>query len=150
MASTSRTAGHPSDIPRAPAVTTARVHRRPSGEPPPLPRRLNASGKWWLGPAIGVVALVALLVTVRNAGLVAAEYDNRIVARLAEHRSGWLTDVMRPLGYLATGPALLFISQGEGKATTPLPIEEAVQYIGSRWLGQTTGPILEALVGRHR
>jgi hypothetical protein len=57
---------------------------------------------------------------------------------------------MRPLGYLATGPALLLISQGEGKATTRLPIEEAVQYIGSRWLGQTTDPILEALVGRHR
>jgi hypothetical protein len=42
------------------------------------------------------------------------------------------------------------ISQGEGKAITPLPIEEAVQYIGSRSLGQTTGHILEALVGRHR
>jgi len=37
-----------------------------------------------------------------------------------------------------------------GNATTPLPIEEAVHYIGSRWLGQTTGPILEALVGRRR
>jgi tRNA A-37 threonylcarbamoyl transferase component Bud32 len=59
-----------------------------------------------LGLAVGVIALVALLVTVRNAGLVAAEYDNRIVARLAEHRSAWMTDVMRPLGYLATGPAL--------------------------------------------
>jgi hypothetical protein len=47
-------------------------------------------------------------------------------------------------------PRGLLISQGEGKATTPLPIEEAVQCIASRWLGQTTGPILEALVGRHR
>jgi hypothetical protein len=62
-----------------------------------------------LGRAIGMIALVALLVTVRNAGLVAAEYDNRIVSRLAEHRSGWLTDVMRPLGYLATGPALVLL-----------------------------------------
>jgi hypothetical protein len=25
-----------------------------------------------------------------------------------------------------------------------------VQHIGSRWLGKTTGPILEALVGRRR
>ena len=47
-------------------------------------------------------------------------------------------------------PRGLLISQGEGKATTPLPIDEAVQYIGSRWLGNTTGHILEALVGRHR
>jgi hypothetical protein len=37
-----------------------------------------------------------------------------------------------------------------GNATTPLPMDEAVQYIGSRWLGKTTGHILEALVGRHR
>ena len=47
-------------------------------------------------------------------------------------------------------PRRLLISQGEGKATTRLPIDEAVQYIGSRWLGKTTGHILEALVGRHR
>jgi hypothetical protein len=26
----------------------------------------------------------------------------------------------------------------------------AAQHIGSRWLGKTTGPILEALVGRRR
>jgi len=37
-----------------------------------------------------------------------------------------------------------------GNATTPLPIDEAAQYIGSRWLGKSTGHILEALVGRHR
>ena len=55
MASTSRTAGHPSDIPRAPAVTTARLHRRPSGEPPPLPRRLNASGTSFVGKRLNVL-----------------------------------------------------------------------------------------------
>ena len=99
MALTSRIVGRPSDIPRALTVTTARVHRRLSEEPPPLPRRLNTLGTWWLG--------------------------------LADPRG-------------------LLISQGEGKATTPLPIDEAVRYIGSRWLGKTTGHILEALVGRHR
>jgi hypothetical protein len=37
-----------------------------------------------------------------------------------------------------------------GNATTPLPIDEAVQYIGSRWAGKTLCHILEAFVGRHR
>ena len=35
--------------PAPPAIQRVRRRRRPSGEPPPLPRHLNASGKWWLG-----------------------------------------------------------------------------------------------------
>ena len=36
-----------------------------------------------------------------------------------------------------------------GNATTPLALDEAVQYVGSRWPGRTTGHLLDALLGRH-
>ena len=32
----------------ASSVTRKPVRRRPSGEAPPLPHQLNASGRWWL------------------------------------------------------------------------------------------------------
>ena len=44
--------------PQAEALPKKR--RRPSGEPPPLPRQLNASGKWWLG-LLGLLVLGWLL-----------------------------------------------------------------------------------------
>src|SRR3954453_9306848 len=40
--------GGPAARPAPPAIRRVRRRRRPSGEPPPLPRHLNASGKWWL------------------------------------------------------------------------------------------------------
>src|SRR3954451_8863495 len=45
-----------------PAIRHVRRRRRPSGEPPPLPRHLNASGKWWLALscAVGVTWLVVI------------------------------------------------------------------------------------------
>ena len=36
-----------------------------------------------------------------------------------------------------------------GNATTPLPLDDAVHYVGSRWPGRTTGHLLDALLGRH-
>ncbi len=36
-----------------------------------------------------------------------------------------------------------------GNATTPLALDDAVQYVGSRWPGRTTGHLLDALLGRH-
>jgi hypothetical protein len=36
-----------------------------------------------------------------------------------------------------------------GNATTPLALDDAVQYVGSRWPGRTTGHLLEAFLGRH-
>ena len=35
-----------------------------------------------------------------------------------------------------------------GNATTP-GLDDAVQYVGSRWPGRTTGHLLDALLGRH-
>src|SRR5205814_7873415 len=109
MASPSRTVGRPSDQPRTPTVVTRRVHRRPSGEPPPLPRRLSTSGKWWLALAVLGLGLVALLASVRRFGLTGEVVDHRILTTLAEIRASGLTPVMKVFGVLATGWALTII-----------------------------------------
>jgi hypothetical protein len=44
-----------------PAIRRVGRRRRPSGEPPPLPRHLNASGKWWLALS-GLVVVVWVVV----------------------------------------------------------------------------------------
>ena len=45
--------------PSIPGVRQARRRRRPSGEPPPLPRTLGRSGGFWIVMIFGLVAFIA-------------------------------------------------------------------------------------------
>jgi hypothetical protein len=78
------------------------MHRRPSGEPPPLPKPA-----WWrryVYTLIGTIVLGALL---------AAWYryvsvpDGGLMRWFADHRTDWLTDVAKVFSWLATQPAIL-------------------------------------------
>ncbi len=82
------------------------VRRRPSGEPPPLPRRLNTSGKWWLVLTSAVV--VSLVVIAISSTVASALYalDHAFLDWLASARSPTLTRVMEWLGKLANGDVL--------------------------------------------
>jgi serine/threonine-protein kinase RIO1 len=83
-----------------------RRRRRPSGEPPPLPRRINASGTWWLVLAV-CVGVFWVLAAVTSRTLVNVDVaDQAVLRRIAELRSPWLTHVMKSIGALATGPVL--------------------------------------------
>ena len=53
--------GDPSPAPGASIATRVRRRRRPSGEPPPLPRQLHTSGRRWL-LLVGVVVVAGVLV----------------------------------------------------------------------------------------
>ncbi|RBY78141.1 hypothetical protein DQ238_13140 [Geodermatophilus sp. TF02-6] len=91
--------------PPAPAIQRVRRRRRPSGEPPPLPRHLNASGKWWLGLSAGVV--VAWTVALVTGGVPAVDLvDTRLLQALAAVRSPGLADVAEAAGVLAGRRAL--------------------------------------------
>ena len=72
--------------------TLRRVHRRrrPSGEPPPLPRHLNASGKWWLAASGGVV-LAWIVVAVTGSAWLFDVADTRVLQALEQLRSAPLT-----------------------------------------------------------
>ena len=91
------------------AVVRAHRRRRPSGEPPPLPHRINKSGKWWLALALAVVLLWVLAATTRATALRLDAVDHAVLSRIASWRTPWLTRVMDVLGAPATAWGLQFI-----------------------------------------
>jgi hypothetical protein len=86
-----------------PAKAPRALRRRPSGDPPPLPKPA-----WW--PRY----VVLLIVTIVVGALLAWWYDSSspepdagVMQWLADRRTEWLTDVARFLSRLATQPAVL-------------------------------------------
>ncbi|CCG05394.1 phosphatase PAP2 family protein [Blastococcus saxobsidens] len=148
--------------PAPPPIARVRRRRRPSGEPPPLPRQLRASGKWWLGLSAAVLlACVAVVATdtiryvdvadtrvlqaiagIRSPGLTAVADAAGMLAAAAVLHVIWLTDlvllaVFRRWRHLLVwlGVGLLVINVGAAMATTlqrPRPFE--VQVLGD-WSG---------------
>ncbi|HKA67745.1 MAG TPA: phosphatase PAP2 family protein [Actinomycetes bacterium] len=90
----------------APAVTRARPRRRPSGEPPPLPRELQTSGKWWLGLAAAVLVFWVVVAVTRRTAVSVDVLDNRVLEWFTSLRSDPLTAVMKVAGVLGTAYAL--------------------------------------------
>ena len=65
----------PPSTPRLPPPPdVGRRRRRPSGEPPPLPRDLRRSGRYWAALSVGVL-LVWFLVAVTELGRVIDRFD---------------------------------------------------------------------------
>src|SRR4051812_25402831 len=100
-------AGEPSPVarPDPPAIQRVRRRRRPSGEPPPLPRHLNASGKWWLALSAAVV-VAWIVVAVTGSVTVFDVADTRILQAISSVRSAALTDVATVAGVLGTARAI--------------------------------------------
>src|SRR3712207_2907197 len=97
--------------PRRPApaaIPRVRRRRRPSGEPPPLPRHLNTSGRWWLGLS-GVVVLLWIVVVATGSLTTVDVLDARILQAISTVRSPALTDVAEVAGALATPLAVKVI-----------------------------------------
>jgi tRNA A-37 threonylcarbamoyl transferase component Bud32/membrane-associated phospholipid phosphatase len=85
-----------------PAVRAEAPRRRPTGTPPPLPRKLGASGKVWL--ILAVVFGTALVVLLpRGQPQAAVDFDAWVLRSVAELRADWLTPTMRALGAVGTG-----------------------------------------------
>ena len=68
--------------------------RRPSGEPPPLPRRLGVSGRVWIALAVSLLAIVGLILAYRALGAGFDRWDSVVLRRVVPVRTGWLTTVM--------------------------------------------------------
>src|SRR3954451_3830372 len=95
-------AGPPRTAPGPPRRLQVARRRRPSGEPPPLPRQLHRSGLSWLLVACGTVGALTALALATGTRSVLDRIDRPILVGLAELRTPWLTDLMRVLGAPAT------------------------------------------------
>jgi tRNA A-37 threonylcarbamoyl transferase component Bud32 len=67
--------------------------RRPSGQPPPLPRELGAGGKFWLGALIAIATLIVLLF-VTQIGNAFERRENLFMHWIALRRTGGLNRAM--------------------------------------------------------
>jgi membrane-associated phospholipid phosphatase/tRNA A-37 threonylcarbamoyl transferase component Bud32 len=88
-----------------PGSRRSRRRRRPTGEPPPLPRHLENTGVGWLVAAIGLIALSLLVFTAGRygRGVSLTVIDSWVLERLAALRSPGLTSFMRGVtGLLGT------------------------------------------------
>ena len=68
--------------------------RRPSGEPPPLPRQLGVSGRVWIALAASLPAVVGVLLAYGALGVAFDRWDSALLRQVAVLRTGWLTTLM--------------------------------------------------------
>src|SRR3954470_7408425 len=87
--------------PEPPPLRRVRRRRRPSGEPPPLPRHLAASGKGVCASA-GVVAIAWIVVFATDSAWRFDVADTRVLQAFESIRSPGLTRVAQVAGALAT------------------------------------------------
>jgi membrane-associated phospholipid phosphatase/tRNA A-37 threonylcarbamoyl transferase component Bud32 len=99
--SSSHTLGAARDV-TPPGSRRARRRRRPTGEPPPLPRHLESTGVGWMLAALGLVTLTLLVFAAGRygRGVSFAVADNRVVEALANLRTPGLTGFVRGLSGL--------------------------------------------------
>jgi membrane-associated phospholipid phosphatase/tRNA A-37 threonylcarbamoyl transferase component Bud32 len=95
----------PAPRPAPPAIQRVRRRRRPSGEAPPLPRHLNASGKWWLAMGASVI-VVSVVVAVTGAAPLVDVAETRVLQGFAALRTSALTAVADAVGLLAAPTTL--------------------------------------------
>ena len=74
---------------------SARIRRRPSGEPPPLPREQGWTRWAWI--VVGVVLLGVVLAAVLAGTDSATSFDNSVLRWFADHRTTTLTDISKSM-----------------------------------------------------
>jgi membrane-associated phospholipid phosphatase/serine/threonine-protein kinase RIO1 len=72
----------------------AKRRRRPSGQPPPLPRELGAAGRFWIGAILVLIILIALVIVFNSVQGAFNRQEGRILRWMAERRTGWLNGTM--------------------------------------------------------
>jgi hypothetical protein len=85
------------------ALVRAHRRRRPSGEPPPLPYRINASGKWWLALAVLIAVLLVFVAIYSEVAVQLAVIDHTVADAIASIRTPWLTDLAKVINAPALG-----------------------------------------------
>ena len=86
------------------AVTAPRHgrERRPSGEPPPLPRELNKGAIVWLTAFMGWAAIWAWVFLSDQPAIWITERDLELMGPIVGNRQGWLTPTMQAVNTIGT------------------------------------------------
>jgi membrane-associated phospholipid phosphatase/tRNA A-37 threonylcarbamoyl transferase component Bud32 len=94
------------DVTKPVQATPSRRRRRPTGAPPPLPKRIGETGKWWVTALVVFLLWLLIVVLVPQVRRQTYRFDTEILQTIASLRTAWLTDVMTAIDRLATGWAV--------------------------------------------
>ena len=97
---------------RGERATGPSMRRRPSGEPPPLPRQLGVSGKLLLAVASLAILAVVLVLATDSAGPAVERFDSKLLSSIGSIRGALLTDIMRAVDALAAPVTLIILRLG--------------------------------------
>jgi len=87
------------------------LRRRPTGAPPPLPRKLGWSGKLWLVLAV-LLAIALVWLSPQDQPKFAMDAETAILRWFAALRTDWLTPVMRTVARLGTAWSVTILGGG--------------------------------------
>ena len=76
--------------------------RRPSGEPPPLPRELNRAAIAWLGAFVGWAFVWAWVFLSDQPAIWITERDLELMSPIVDNRLSWLTPTMQRINEIGT------------------------------------------------
>lgn len=94
------------DVMKSSRATSGRRRRRPTGAPPPLPKQIGVTGKWWLIALAVFLLWLLIVILIPEIRRLTYRFDTEILQLIADLRTPWLTDVMTAVDRLATGWAL--------------------------------------------
>ncbi|HEX5300085.1 MAG TPA: RIO1 family regulatory kinase/ATPase [Streptosporangiaceae bacterium] len=92
-----------SEVPSLIAASLRGRRRRPSGEPPPLPRRIDHSIRWYLLLAVVTAALWAAMSVPAALGVI-TQGDLAVLRTVATARTAWLTHALLAVNTALTSP----------------------------------------------
>jgi tRNA A-37 threonylcarbamoyl transferase component Bud32 len=93
-------------------VRRTRKQRRPTGAPPPLPRKLGMSGTLWLGLMVYVGIVGVLVLRVDPVLRFSDRIETWWLQQLAGIRTDWLTSVMRGIKVVGSGWGMTALGLG--------------------------------------
>ena len=91
-----------------PTARRSGLRRRPTGAPPPLPRKIGTSGKGWLIGLLLLVGWVGVTLLSKGARRLTDQVDAAVLRLFARARTDWLTELSRAVDRVATGWAMFF------------------------------------------
>ena len=98
--------GMPTVVP--PTARRSGLRRRPTGAPPPLPRKIGTSGKGWLIGLLLLVGWVVVTLLSKGARRLTDQVDAAVLRLFARARTDWLTELSRAVDRVATGWTMFF------------------------------------------
>ena len=132
-------------------IRRTRKQRRPTGAPPPLRRRMGASGRFWLA-TMAYASIVTVLVLQIDPVLHSSDHvESWLLLRVADLRVDWLTPIMR--GIKAAGSDWGMTVLGLGMVGTLMIFRRwrhLLVFLGSLFVMQIVGGIVYEILTRPR